>query len=82
MRTISAEDVVKDWLKVATDARQEPVCVQGSGDDVILMSRRQYQRLTKQGWDDLFRAMDKMAETAAARGLTEEKLEELLADES
>jgi hypothetical protein len=74
MRTASSEELIKNWPRVVADAKLQPVCVQGIGEEMVVMSRDQYQHLTKQAWGDLFGAMDKMAATAVARGLTEELL--------
>ena len=47
-----------------------------------MMSVERYERLRRAALDGLSRTMDTMAEEAKANGLTESKLDELLAEES
>lgn len=46
------------------------------------MSMEQYARLRGAAWDALAKTMDRLSTEAAGRGLTEDKLEALLSDES
>ncbi len=48
----------------------------------VVMSMEQYQRLRGAAWARLTATMDSLGAEAASRGLTEAKLEALLADES
>ena len=48
----------------------------------MVMSMEQYQRLRGAAWARLTATMDSLGAEAASRGLTEAKLEALLADES
>ena len=48
----------------------------------IVMSMEQYERLRGAAWDALSRTMDRLSAEASRRGLTEDKLEALLSDES
>ncbi len=83
MRTIETEQASRDWRRLAADASREPVVVTGGAEGaMVVMSEAEFQRLKGKAWDRLTAAMDRMAAEAAASGLTEEKLEELLADES
>ena len=64
-------------------ARQAPVRIAGEDGTVcVAMSLERYERLREAAWDRLIATMDAMSERAAANGLTEAKLEALLADES
>jgi PHD/YefM family antitoxin component YafN of YafNO toxin-antitoxin module len=83
MRTISTDDLSKDWRKVATEAQHTPVCVQGEGaPDLVILSQSDYDQIRGLLGQKLKEHLDKMGAYATAQGLTEEKLEELLADES
>ncbi len=46
------------------------------------MSMEQYARLRGAAWKALTRTMDRLSAEASDRGLTEDKLEALLSDES
>ncbi len=46
------------------------------------MSVHHYERLRGAAWERLAETMDAMSAQASAAGLTEEKLEQLLSDES
>ena len=83
MRTVQADQAFSDWRKLADETRREPVKVVGEPEyAMIVMSEAEYQRLKGQAWDRMFAAMDRLASEAQARGLTEAKLDQLLADES
>jgi hypothetical protein len=83
MRTIEASEAFKDWRKLAHDTRSAPIRVVGEAEGaMVVMSEGEYARLRGLAWDNLFTAMDRLAVEAEASGLTEEKLDELLADES
>ena len=83
MRTITTDDVSRDWPSVAAEARHAPVRVSDKdGLDLVILSHEDYERIRGVIGQNLKEAMDIMGRTAEARGLTEEKLEELLADES
>ena len=83
MRTVQADQAFSDWRKLADDIRREPVKVVGEAAcAMVVMSEAEYQKLVGQAWDRLFASMDRLAAEAQASGLTEEKLDELLADES
>lgn len=47
-----------------------------------MMSIQQYERLRGAAWERLLATMDAIAAEAAANGLTDSKLESLLADDS
>lgn len=83
MKEFTARDVQRDFGHVMDEAQSGPVrlVMEGHGE-VVAMSRERYERLRDQAWDRLFAAMDALAAEAAANGLDEEKLAELLADES
>jgi PHD/YefM family antitoxin component YafN of YafNO toxin-antitoxin module len=83
MRTLTAKELDTDVTRLAAEAAREPVAVISDAQErLVVMSEERYRRLTGEAWSDLFAAMDRLGREAQARGLTEEKLEELLADES
>ncbi len=81
MRTISTQDVTRDWKRIATQAEQSPVRVHGEGvPDVVILSEADYDRFRRYAGERLKEVMDRMAATAKSNGLTEEGLETLLSD--
>ena len=81
MKEIAAKEAGIDLILDA--ARQAPVRIAGEDGTVcVAMSLERYERLREAAWDRLVATMDAMSERAAANGLTEAKLEALLADES
>src|SRR5271166_1739008 len=73
----------KQRLAALLDAAQrEPVMIRRQNRDVaVLLSPQEYDRLRALNTDGFQRFCDRISERAAARGLTEEKLTEILADE-
>ena len=67
-------------LETLVDAAQrEPVIIERDRQEVaVLVSARDYDRLSGKTTREFLEFCDKMAAEAAANGLTEEKLEELL----
>lgn len=83
MRTITLDRARDDLVKVAEEAARAPVRIEDAGGhNVVVMSDELYGRLHRILVQQLKESMDRIGEEAAARGLTEEKLDELLADES
>ncbi len=83
MRTVPADQAFSDWRKLVESIRREPVRVEsGIEGAMVVMSETEYQKLKGLAWDRLLASMDRMAAEAATSGLTEAKLDELLADES
>lgn len=81
MRTVTSEDVRRDWQKIAGEAARQPVRV--AGDDtnsVVVVSEAEFERLKGQSWDRLFSSLDRMSAEAARAGLDEIRLRDLLAD--
>ncbi len=64
-------------------ARQAPVRIAGEDGTVcVAMSLERYERLREAAWDRLAVSVDSLRREAAANGLTDAKLEALLADDS
>ena len=83
MRTVTTADVASDWRKVVTQTEHAPVRVHGEGvPDVVILSEAEYERFRRYAGVRLKEVMDRMGAAAEANGLTEEHLQDLLADES
>lgn len=83
MRTMTTLEAESAFTKVIEAARLEPVAVTQNGEpSAVVMSYDAYQRITGAARRELLETMQRMRAHATSRGLTEEKLDELLADES
>lgn len=82
MRYVSATDAKQRLAAVLDAAQREPVVIRRQKRDVaVVLSLEQYERLRGLNVDEFQRFCDRVAERAAARGLTEDKLAEILADD-
>lgn len=80
MRYMSATDAEQGFAAALDAAQRAPVVVRREERDVaVLMSMAEYERLTRANVDRFQRFCDMVGERATARGLTDEKLNELLA---
>lgn len=83
MKRIAAREARKRFSTLLDAAQGEPVCVTKNGRAVgVMMSMPHYERLRGAAWERLTATMDALGEEAFANGLTEARLEALLADES
>ncbi len=83
MREIAAREAKNRFGQLLEASQRAPVTLTRHGRAVsVVMSVEQYDRLRGAAWDRLMRTMDEIGEKAAAAGMTEEILNELLADES
>ncbi len=83
MRSVSATDAKQRFAAILDAAQREPVSIRRRNREVaVLLSTEEYQRLRALNIEEFERFCDRIAERAAARGLTEEKLADLLADET
>lgn len=81
MRSVSATDAKQAFAAVLDAAQREPVVIRRQKRDVaVVMSVAEYEKLTDLNNEAFQRFCDMIGERAAERGLTEEKLAELLAD--
>ena len=76
MTVKEAKDAFDRMLETAK--REGVVLREGKVDTAVIVSAEEYTRLRQSRAENLLRAMDKVAVEAAASGLTEEKLTELL----
>jgi antitoxin Phd len=83
MKEINARNAKNQFGQLLESAQRGPVRVTRRGRPVgVLLSEEQYQRLRGIAWDRLASTVDTMRQQAADKGLTEETLASLLADES
>lgn len=83
MRSVSATEAKQRFAAVLDAAQREPVAIRRQNREVaVVLSAAEYQRLRALNVEEFERFCDRIAERAAARGLTEEKLADILADGS
>jgi prevent-host-death family protein len=83
MRYVSATEAKQGLAAVLDAAQREPVVIRRQRRDIaVVLSIQEYERLTALNIAEFQRFCDRIGEQAEARGLTEEKLAEILASES
>jgi prevent-host-death family protein len=83
MRYVSATEAKQALGAVLDAAQREPVVVRRQQRDVaVVLSMQEYERLSALNAAEFQRFCDRIGEQAQGRGLTEEKLTEILASES
>jgi prevent-host-death family protein len=83
MRSIPASDAKNRFGQLVEAAQREPVEVTRQGrPSIVILSAADYARRRRRGWKNLLKVAEETGQYAKARGLTEDKLAELLADES
>ncbi len=81
MRYVSATDAKQGFAEVIDAAQREPVVIRRQKRDVaVVLSIAEYEKLTRLNVEEFQRFCDMVGERAAERGMTEEKLAELLED--
>ena len=82
MRTVSAIDAKNRFGQLLAAAQREPVTVTKQGRPAaVVLSVEDYERMRGAANARLLESVRRMQEEAAAAGLTEEVLDELLTDE-
>jgi prevent-host-death family protein len=82
MRYVSATEAKQGFAEVLDAAQREPVMIRRQRRDVaVLLSAAEYAKLTQLNVEEFQRFCDMIGERAAERGMTEERLGELLRDE-
>ncbi|MEO8659201.1 MAG: type II toxin-antitoxin system Phd/YefM family antitoxin [Bryobacteraceae bacterium] len=82
MQSVSATEAKQRLAALIDAAQREPVVIRRQNRDVaVILSPQQYERLRALNTSEFQRFCDRVAEGAAARGLTEEKLAEILVDD-
>lgn len=79
MRYVSASEAKQRLAAVLDAAQREPVTIRRQNREVaVVLSPLDYRRLTAANVAEFQRFCDRVSDAARARGLTEEKLDELL----
>jgi prevent-host-death family protein len=82
MKYVSATEAKQRLAALLDAAQREPVVIRRQNRDVaVLLSPQEYDRLRALNAAEFQRFCDRIAEGAAARGMTEDKLAEILADD-
>jgi len=82
MRTVSASEAKQGLAGVIESARKGPVIIQRQKRDVaVVLSPEEYERLVHLNVNEFRRFCDQIGGKAEAAGLTQEKLDQLLADD-
>lgn len=82
MRYVSATDAKQRLAAVLDAAQHEPVVIRRQKRDIaVVLSPQEYGRLRALNIDEFQRFCDQIGARAVERGLTEEKLAEILVDE-
>ena len=83
MRYVSATDAKQRLAALLDAAQREPVVIRRQKRDIaVILSPQEYDRLRALNVAELQRFSDRVAQQAAQRGLTEDKLAAILADGS
>lgn len=81
MPTVSATHAKQNFAAILDQAQREPVRIRRHDREVaVLISAEEYERIQRDRWTEFDRLSAIAAEQATANGLTEEKLQQILAD--
>jgi prevent-host-death family protein len=81
MKTVTATDAKQRLAALLDAAQREPVLIRRQNRDVaVIMSAEEYDRIRGVNNAELKRLCQRVSEQAAARGLTDEILADLLKD--
>ena len=83
MRYVSATQAKQALAAVLDAAQREPVVIRRQQREIaVILSMQEYERLTGLNIEEFQHCCDRIGEQAKQRGLTKEKLTELLARDS
>lgn len=81
MRTVSATEAKQNFAAIIDAAQQEPVRIRRHNRDLaVLISPAEYDRMIQDRWKEFDRVSALLSAQAKASGLTEEKLQKILAE--
>lgn len=82
MKTVAATEAKNRLGAILDDAQREPVIIRRQDRDIaVVLSMAEYERLRAGNIQAFLQLRNQVAAEAAANGLTEERLDELLADD-
>lgn len=83
MKSFTALEAKNRLGQVIDAAQREPVTITRQGrPSVVMVSAEEYQRRQSRAWQNLLAVTEETGRYASEHGLTEEVLDQLLADES
>lgn len=83
MKSMTSAEAQNKFGQLLEAAQRRPVAVTKHGRPAaVVLSVADYERRQRQAWSGLMDSVKRSQERAGAGGLTEKKLEQLLADES
>ena len=82
MKRVPATDAKNRLGAILDDAQREPVVIRSQGRDIaVVLSMADYERLRAGNIQAFLELRNQVGKEAAANGLTEKRLEKLLADD-